>query len=493
MKFIKYTLVIIIGLIVTACEGDVQLTPETYKHVPSVDFSFNPKTAITGEKLTFTGSQGKLSSQIKEWQWNFGDANSSMATGKMVSFTYQNAGNYEVVLTARDVNGKTAQATHTINVQKKAFQASIVWSFSTGDKITKQNLASVPDIGDNGDIYYIEGFVGNKGYLVAVNDGSSSASLKWKVTTGHTLKGAAAIAPDGNLVIGDWANPSLHKISSADGSILWDGKTVRGMTVSTPAVDETGNIYFGTKGSANSGFTSYSPSGTFRWRDKDVGDIYTSPALSNNGKTVYFYSQGTGILSAANTTNGKFKWGLKVASDGAYGTSLAIGSDGTVYVTTGSDVVAVTDNGSSGTVKWKKGVTSPNRSGIVIGPNGNLYTGSQEGLVSLSPDDGSINWINDALVINQSVPAVDSDGNIYVGSINGKLAIFDSTGKLLKEFTLGSGAVYTPVIADNGTIYVAAEDNNIMKLYKITVPSSNGPASSNWPMKGQNRKHNGHA
>lgn len=221
--------------------------------------------------------------------------------------------------------------------------------------------------------------------------------------------------------------------------------------------------------------------------------MYTSPAISNDGKTGYFYTQATKILHAINLADGSFNWGLKVSSDADYGTSVSIGSDGTIYLTTGSDVIAVTDNGTSGSIKWKAQVSSANRSGVVIGPNGDLYTGSKGGLVSLNPDDGSINWVNDSIVIGNSVPAVDSNGNIYVGTINGKFAIISPSGKLLKELTLGDGLVTSPVIADDGTVYVSAKDGSNIKLYKISVPNSNGPANSNWPMKGQNRYANGHA
>lgn len=494
MKFSIYTLsiTILIGLLLTACENNPAgsgINPA----LPDVDFTYT-KTPLAGQKVTFVGKQNQISSKITSWKWNFGDADSSTATEKTVTFTYQKAGSYQVVLTATDVNGKTAKATHTVNVQKKAFQASIAWSYTTGNTVQNPNDEAKPAIGDNGTIYYLEGWAGGgNSQVIAVTDNGSSATLEWTAKPGHRMRQALAIAPDGNIVVGDWSLDAMHKISSKDGSILWNFKTNRGVSNCTSAIDAAGNIYFGTKGSSKSGIVSVDPSGKLRWRDKDIGSVYTSPAISNDGKTVYFYTQGSGILHAINTADGKFNWGLKVSSDGAYGTSLSIGSDGTIYLTTGSDVVAVTDKGSSGSVKWKAKVTSPAKSGVAISPNGNLYTGSQGGLVSINPDDGSINWVNDNLVIGQSVPAVDSNGNIYVGSINGKFAIISPAGKLLKELTLGSGMVYSPVISDDGTVYVSVFDGGKIKLYKITVPNSNGPANSNWPMKGQNRYTNSHS
>ena len=42
-----------------------------------------------------------------------------------------------------------------------------------------------------------------------------------------------------------------------------------------------------------------------------------------------------------------------------------------------------------------------------------------------------------------------------------------------------------PRVLADGTVYVEATDNLVVKLYKIAVEDS-GPANSPWPMKGQN-------
>ncbi|UJH90081.1 hypothetical protein LZ575_14295 [Antarcticibacterium sp. 1MA-6-2] len=86
--------------------------------------------------------------------------------------------------------------------------------------------------------------------------------------------------------------------------------------------------------------------------------------------------------------------------------------------------------------------------------------------------------------------AVDEEGNIYVGATNGSLYIVNPDGELLKELELGDGAVNSPTIIANGTVYVEAKAGSTIELHKITVENS-GPADSPWPMKGQNVKNTG--
>jgi outer membrane protein assembly factor BamB len=146
----------------------------------------------------------------------------------------------------------------------------------------------------------------------------------------------------------------------------------------------------------------------------------------------------------------------------------------------------VTDEGGTGSIKWQTEVDDASNSGVVVGPQGDLYTGSMGGLLSINPSDGSLNWSYDAEIV-ESVPAVDVNGNVYVGTNDGNLIIVNSQGQILRELELGDDVVNSPTITDDGTIYVEATDNLTIKLYKITVADS-GPAESPWPMKGQNVK-----
>lgn len=487
-----YTLIIAIGLILSACGDDSTPTgPEPTEPTPNVDYSYTPESIEVGEEVTFQGEVKEGSSDIVTWEWNFGDNNGTTENGQTVTYTFENDGSYDVILTASDANGESVDVEKNIMVLDDTFEASIVWTYDTGSLVDNYNDASSPAIADDGTIYYMENWTGGDSKIIAISDNGNNAFISWETTTGARMRQAPAIGPDEDIYIGNWTVDAINKIDAENGNVLWNAPTVRGVTNSTAAIDQDGNVYFGTKGAAEAGFFSFGPNGSERWSITGVGDFYSSPAISNDGSTVYALVTSSGELHAINTSDGSLKWIDPVDVSSGLGTSLSIDTDGTIYMTTGSDVVAVTDNGDSGSVKWVESVTGPNESGVVIGPEGDLYTGSQDGLVSLNPNDGSINWIYEQIFVEESVPAVDNNGNVYIGSVDGRFSIVSPSGSLLKEFSLGNSVVNSPVIADDGAVYVEAMDNDIIKLFKINIESSEGPAGSNWPMKGQNRKNNG--
>jgi len=87
-----------------------------------------------------------------------------------------------------------------------------------------------------------------------------------------------------------------------------------------------------------------------------------------------------------------------------------------------------------------------------------------------------------------SSPAIGSDGTVYVGSYDKKVyALNGKTGVKLWEFETGDRVSYSPAIGSDGTVYVGSNDN---KIYALKT-TSQGPAKSPWPMRGQNARHTG--
>jgi hypothetical protein len=90
---------------------EVSLTaPEGKTALPvtaPVNLTAQPHNAANGEKLTYT--------------WTFGDG--ATGTGAAVSHTYTSYGYYEVVVTARDAQGRQAVARTTLNLLPPAPQA----------------------------------------------------------------------------------------------------------------------------------------------------------------------------------------------------------------------------------------------------------------------------------------------------------------------------------------------------------------------------------
>ncbi len=493
-KIIMFSIIFGIGLL--GCEKDD--TQETLV-TPRVDFSFTPTALVAGDEVVFNAEPAAGSSEITTWAWNFGDENSTSSTETDPTYIYENAGTYDVYLQVSDAAGNVHRTTKTITVTKAEFPASLVWEFSTNTPVSNINDgSSSPVIGDDGTIYYTESRAGENSKVVAVTDQGDSAELKWASgPLGGELPNAPSIGPDGNILINAWvvdnADNAINKLSAADGTILWSGGIGTDVSNSTPAVDSQGNSYHGSRAQgANGGVYSWTSEGEKRWEITGVGAFYSSPVISNDESTVYFLNTNEGMIWAVNAADGSPKWEAPVGEgSGVHGSSLSMNADGTIYYTTNAHVVAITDNGETGAIKWSVEIEGASNSGVVIGPGGDLYSGATSGLYSFNPEDGAINWVYD-IEIAESVPAVDVNGNVYVGSVEGILFIISETGALEKEFELTNNVVNSPTITSDGTIYVEAYDGEVIKLFKIAVEES-GPANSPWPMKGQNIKNTGRA
>ncbi|MEO2061904.1 MAG: PQQ-binding-like beta-propeller repeat protein [Christiangramia sp.] len=464
---------------------------------PSADFNITPIAPIEGEEILFYADPEENSGAIEKWHWEFGDPEGSTSDKRNPYFTYNAAGTYEVVLKVLNTSGTSMESSKRITVlppPPDEFPANVAWEFTTNTEVGNINDgSSAPVIGDDGTIYYTESRAGSDSKVVAVIDKGESAELKWASNAiGAELPNAPSIGPDGNIYINAWNDDfAINKLNAADGALMWSGAINTDVSNNTPAIDSEGNVYHGSRAqSPNGGIYSWTSEGEKRWEITNVGAFYASPVISADESTVYFFNTDNGQIWAVNAEDGTQKWETPVgAGNGIYGTSLSVDADGTIYYTTKTQVVAITDEGETGAIKWEIEVDDASNSGVVIGPEGDLYVGSLGGLLSLNASDGSVNWTYD-IEIAESVPAVDVNGNIYVGSTDGFLYIFNPDGGQIKALELGDNIVNSPTITEDGTVYVEASSNSIIKLFKITVEDS-GPADSPWPMKGQNIKNTG--
>jgi outer membrane protein assembly factor BamB len=393
-------------------------------------------------------------------------------------------------LEVTDVNNNVYRTSKNIEVTKAEFPAAVVWNYSYETPVLRLNEGSnAPVIGEDGTIFYVEGNAAEESKVVAVTDAGENAEFKWATAIGHQISNAPSIGPDGNIYINSWlAASSTVKMDANNGEILWNSSIGTGVSNNTAAVDSQGNIYHGSRAQGtNGGAFSFTSEGEMRWSITEVGAFYAAPALSSDEATIYFLNTNENKIWAVNTEDGSLKWEESVgAGSGSTGSSLSIDADGTVYYTSNTHVVAVIDNESTGVVKWATEVSGAANSGVVIGPEGNLYTGATSGVHALDPSDGSIKWSYNA-EITESVPAVDINGNVYVGTANGSLLILGAEGELEKELELGDNVANSPTIANDGTVYIEVYDEGLIRLFKVAVENS-APANSAWPMKGQNTK-----
>ena len=114
-----------VTLTLTDDEGAQAITQQTVvvsapsQPPPVASFTFTPQEPIIGEEVTFTaeGSYDPASlrpKSIVSYAWDFGDGRTG--TGKVVTHTYNNVGNFQVTLTVTDNEGAKGTAQQTITV-----------------------------------------------------------------------------------------------------------------------------------------------------------------------------------------------------------------------------------------------------------------------------------------------------------------------------------------------------------------------------------------
>ena len=90
----------------------------------------------------------------------------------------------------------------------------------------------------------------------------------------------------------------------------------------------------------------------------------------------------------------------------------------------------------------------------------------------------------------KSSPTIGEDGTVYIVSWDRKVCALDAkTGAKKWEFETGGKVESAPAIGEDGTVYIGSFDGNV---YAIKT-NSKDLAKSQWPMRGQNVRHNGRA
>jgi outer membrane protein assembly factor BamB len=153
-------------------------------------------------------------------------------------------------------------------------------AFSTGVSVS---------VRDNGWVYIGD----SAGFLYAMDPDQAGNKIVWSrdLTAGASaVSSAAAFGPDGTVYVGTF-DDYLHAVNPATGAPKtgWPYYAA-GNVQSTPLVDGTGAVYFGSDirnfaADRNNVYALY-PDGTERWRFQTGGDVRGTPAISAEG-TVY--------------------------------------------------------------------------------------------------------------------------------------------------------------------------------------------------------------
>ena len=350
---------------------------------------------------------------------------------------------------------------------------TIKWTFDFQTGSVYQTVA----LGNDGTIYASINYT-NK--VFAINpDGTE----KWVFSAGGDIESPPCVGADGTIYFG--AGTKLYAVNP-DGTEKWTFTSPMNEP-GIPAEGMDGTIYcfwdyYGAMISPR--IYAIHPDGTEKWHIEATRYNAVTASELAIGPDGTIYSTYDNHLHAIHP-NGWVKWTSEYYSQFD---APAIGKDGTLYFPTGSDnVVALNPDG---TKKWEYVVNDdPNyRCSPVIDSQGALYilrtrwnsSGGRK-LVCLNPD-GTLKWEFALTSTASATPAIGADGKIYFCTWDDELIAVNPDGTEAWR-TIGETS---PVIADDGTIYVGKG----YTLYAI-LSSSLGLADSPWPRFQQNNQNTG--
>ncbi|MBN2357148.1 PQQ-binding-like beta-propeller repeat protein, partial [candidate division KSB1 bacterium] len=282
-------------------------------------------------------------------------------------------------------------------------------------------------------------------------------SIQWDLPYNGTFT-TAVLAADGTLYITHGTgNTDLISALNPDGSEKWSYEC-RWQICSSPAIGADGTIYFGN----NAGFLyALTPAGKEKWIFYEGGGYDSAPAIAGDG-TIYIGSPN-GKLYAV-WPQGTKKWAFETGAE--IRGSASIAKDGTVYIgSNDQNLYAIRPDGSE---KWRFSAGGAITCSPAIGPEGTVYFTTQQGvLYAVNPASGAQIFMR---VLTQSPytstwshgpsPIVDANGVIYTGSGGNDGTLYaihpDNTVKwsITLQGDLWPSLIHTPILADDGTIYV---------------------------------------
>lgn len=183
----------------------------------------------------------------------------------------------------------------------------------------------------------------------------------------------------------------------------------------------------------------------------DADDFAAAPALDPQG-TVYI-ACGDELLYCINPDYTR-RW--TAGTKGEVSGCAAIAEDGTVFVQTDDSLFAFNPSGGQSWAYYNGG----GGSSPVIGPDGSVYAGTQDGLVYSLKPTGEPKWPAPYVLGTQEIvasPAINAGlGAIYVADEGGYLASIDlATGSENWKSSVGESPS-SPVIGPDGVIYIGA-------------------------------------
>jgi len=223
-----------------------------------------------------------------------------------------------------------------------------------------------------------------------------------------------------------------------------------------PTIGPSGDLYVGADG-----VYRITPDGEIRWHwpPPEQSDrpkhVFSTPVVTVDGR-VYFGGQD-GFVTALDADTGAQRWQYTVRAD--VDGSGVIGPDGALFI--GADDGRIYALRSDGSLRWSFVAQRDIRSSLGIAPDGTIYaTSFDTNLYSIAPT-GEVNWVLPTGGIIHSSPVVDANGTVFFGSQDDRLYAVSPAGEVLWALELGADVDSSVAISESGTIIVGLDDGSL--------------------------------
>lgn len=195
---------------------------------------------------------------------------------------------------------------------------------------------------------------------------------------------------------------------------------------------------------------------TVVWSYEAAGRITAQPVVGPSGEV--YVADHAGSLHAL-TPYGRRRW-VRELGGPIYSTPL-VDERGHVYV--GSDARHFSSFTTEGELRWRIPTEGDADTGATLSPEGLLHFAAGRELFAVATD-GTIRWRFRAGGKIFTTPAVADDGTVYVGAQDDHLYAIAKDGTERWSYRTNGDNDSSPVIGDDGTVYFGSDDRHVYAL-----------------------------
>jgi outer membrane protein assembly factor BamB len=222
-----------------------------------------------------------------------------------------------------------------------------------------------------------------------------------------------------------------------------------------PTIAPDGDLFVGADG-----IYRLAPDGEIRWHwppaelEPRAKHVFSTPVLSNSH--VYVGGQD-GFITALAVETGEQQWQYTVQAD--VDGSGVIGLDGALFI--GADDGRIYAIRSDGSLRWSFVAQRDIRSSLGIAPDGTVYATSFDGNLYSLAASGEVNWVLPSGGVIHSSPVVDADGYVFFGSQDDHLYAVSPVGRVEWAIDLGADVDSSAAITEAGTLVIGCDDGTL--------------------------------